>query len=423
MRADTQSSRGDGAIPAAERKILRDLARRVAEIAALPVMAERRSLWKAHNSLHPVRPMILIFPEGAWRELLPEDHLKCRDVRARGIERDLRGRIYAYEHFDSDNIVEAVLNVHKVIRSSGWGIEPKWRRSDDPTGAKAFDPVIFEPADLKKIKAPEISCDEQETQSRLAFFQELLGDILDVRLRSITHLSFHLMSQYTALRGLAEVMMDMVADPAMLHEAMGILERGHQHLVQQYIDQDLLALNNDGTYHSSGGVGYTDELPAEGFDGVHVRPRDMWASAEAQELAQVSPKMHNEFSLQYEKRLLEPFGLNGYGCCEDLTRKLDDVLTIPGLRRISISPWADVDVCAEKLGDRYIFSWKPQPADLCGKFDRERIRAYIQHTLDVTRDCVLEIILKDTHTCDNHPERFDRWSRIARELVTDRAGK
>jgi hypothetical protein len=30
---------------------------------------------------------------------------------------------------------------------------------------------------------------------------------------------------------------------------------------------------------------------------------------------------------------------------------------------------------------------------------------------------VLEIILKDTHTCENHPERFDRWTQICREVI------
>jgi hypothetical protein len=33
-------------------------------------------------------------------------------------------------------------------------------------------------------------------------------------------------------------------------------------------------------------------------------------------------------------------------------------------------------------------------------------------------ECVLEIILKDTHTCEHHPERFDAWCRIARKEVT-----
>lgn len=200
---------------------------------------------------------------------------------------------------------------------------------------------------------------------------------------------------------------------------MSIFEAGYKSMTRQYVEQNLLDLNNDNTYHNSGGVGWTDELPAPGFDPARVRLCDMWGSAEAQEMAQVGPEMHEEFILQYEKRLLEPFGLTGYGCCEDLTLKLDRVFQIPHIRRISISPWADVDRCAAKLGGRYIFSWKPNPAHLVGDFDEDFIRRYIRHTLDVAREngCVLEMILKDTHTCENQPDRFDRWTRIARELV------
>ena len=47
-----------------DRKRLRDLAARFADIAALPIHEERRRLWRAHSSLKPERPMILIFPEG-----------------------------------------------------------------------------------------------------------------------------------------------------------------------------------------------------------------------------------------------------------------------------------------------------------------------------------------------------------------------
>ncbi|MBI1925382.1 hypothetical protein HYR99_14165 [Candidatus Poribacteria bacterium] len=90
---------------------------------------------------------------------------------------------------------------------------------------------------------------------------------------------------------------------------------------------------------------------------------------------------------------------------------------IPNIRRISIAPFADVDACAEKLQANYIFSWKPKPSYLVGTFDDEKVRAYIKHTLDVTQNCVIEMILKDTHTCENHPERFTRWTAIARDLV------
>jgi hypothetical protein len=401
-----------------DRTILRDLARRVADAAALPVMAERRREWVRHNGLRPGRPMILIFPEGGWRELMPPESLACEGDRARQMEGDLCRRLYTHEHFRDDAVVEAEWLVPKAVRTTGWGLAPEWRDAPTPTGAGTFQPVIHTAADLAKLRFPRVSHDEAATADAMDEALELFGDILRVEARGAAHVSFHLMSIYTHLRGLEEVMLDMVLAPAMLHDAMAFLEEGHRRLIAQYEALNLLSPNHDGTYHSSGGVGYTDELPAPGFDPGRVRPRDMWASAEAQELAQVSPRMHAEFSMEYEKRLLAPFGLTGYGCCEDLTRKLDDVLAIPHIRRISIAPTADVAACAAKIGRRAIFSWKPNPAHLVGAFNEPALRAYIAHTLDVAAGgCALEMILKDTHTCEGRPERFDRWAEIARQCV------
>ena len=77
------------------------------------------------------------------------------------------------------------------------------------------------------------------------------------------------------------------------------------------------------------------------------------------------------------------------------------------------------EASAQRLNGNYIFSWKPHPAHLVGGFDEPLIRNYIRHTVEVAqaRGCVLEMVLKDTHTCEHHPERFDRWTQIAREEV------
>jgi hypothetical protein len=406
-------------IGAAERTTLRDLAKRVAEIASLPIQQQRRQEWKLHNSLRSKRSMIWLSPEGAWRELVPESSLRCDGKLARTIEGQLRRTIYYHDHFCDDNLVEKTWPVRRAIVSSGWGIEAQWHWSNETLGARAFKPVIVQRADLRKIHFPEIHEDAAETARRTTEAQDLFGDILDVEVKGVAHISFHLMNQYTALRGLEQVMEDMIDNPAWLHEAMRLLTEGNRRLVQQYIDQNLLSLNNDWTYQNSGGNGYTDELPAPEFDPKRVRLCDMWGSAEAQELALVSPAMHEEFSLRYERELLEPFALNGYGCCEDLTRKIDQAMTIKNLRRISISPFADVDKCAEKLGGRAIYSWKPHPSHLVGQFNEEMVRSYIRHTLEATKanGCVMEMILKDTHTCEKRPERFDAWCRIARQEV------
>ena len=48
-----------------DRQLLRDLAARVAEIAATPENNERRRRWVAHNTLRSRQPLMLVFPEGA----------------------------------------------------------------------------------------------------------------------------------------------------------------------------------------------------------------------------------------------------------------------------------------------------------------------------------------------------------------------
>lgn len=403
-----------------ERQTLRDLATQKAEIAALPIQEQRKQLWRDHNSLRQQRPMMLLFPEGSWTELVPESTLTCRGKVARRIERQLRMDLYQHEHFDDDSVIEKIWNVRAAIGNTGWGIEARVIKSDMERGAWKFDPVINTPSDLDKIKYPEVIYDEQQTQALYEFHADLFGDILDVRRVGENHVCFHLMAQYTKLRGLEQTLMDMVMEPNWLHDAMHRLTEGHLQRVQQLVDMNLLSLNNDNTYNNSGGNGWTDELPAEGFDPNRVRKCDVWACAEAQELAVVSPEMHREFAMTYEAKLLDGFGLTGYACCDPLDDKLADVFElIPNVRRISISPTANVDVCAPQMKGDYIFSWKPQPVHLVGNFDEAMIRRYIRHTIEVCQahGCMLEMVLKDTHTCENHPERFDQWTRIAREEI------
>ena len=49
-----------------ERRLLRDLARQVAEIAAHPRQNDSRQMWYRHNRLEKVKNIVLVYPEGAW---------------------------------------------------------------------------------------------------------------------------------------------------------------------------------------------------------------------------------------------------------------------------------------------------------------------------------------------------------------------
>ena len=396
------------------------LARQVVELASDPANETKRELWKRHNALQGSSPVIFVYPDGAWFELIPPGSLTCENEWARKIEYQLRQRIIRGQLIPDDVPIEKSLIIEKAVIeiNQGWGLVPEKVYSDQARGAWHFSPVVKDPSDWKKLTKPQLDYDEKRTLDQFEQTRACLGNILDVQLSGIRDFGFHMMHLYCDFRGLNEMMMDLILEPDMVHSVISFILEGYQGLIAQALSQNLVSLNNNDKFHYTGGLGYTDELPAPGFDSDHVRLRDVWGAAEAQEFSGVSPEMHEEFILQYERKLLAPFGLNGYGCCDDLTRKLPNVLKIKNLRRISISPWADVASCAQQLGKRYIMSWKPQPAYLAyEEFDEELVGHYLEEQIAKGKDGYMEIVLRDTHTCRNDPGRFTRFVNLCRQAV------
>jgi hypothetical protein len=58
--------------------ILRELAKKVAEISLKEIQEERRELWRKHNNLEYVRPPIYI-RSGGWQDELFKPELECKD--------------------------------------------------------------------------------------------------------------------------------------------------------------------------------------------------------------------------------------------------------------------------------------------------------------------------------------------------------
>jgi hypothetical protein len=181
-------------------------------------------------------------------------------------------------------------------------------------------------------------------------------------------------------------------------------------------NNNLLSLNNNGTYVGSGGFGYTEDLPQDNYREDHVRCIDMWGFAESQETVNVSPDMYEEFIFPYEKPILSRFGLACYGCCEPIHSRWQVVRKHENLRRVSCSAWVDQEKMAEYLEDRYIFSMKPNPAILSEEtVNEDLIREDIRKTFETTKGCRVELIMKDNHTIGNNPRNVVDWCRIARE--------
>jgi hypothetical protein len=405
-----------------EIRALRDLARRVAEIAALPEQAAKAELWARHNDLEATRPMVLVFPEGAWSELAADWTYQCEHPMARRYEHDLKVRLYCREFLRDDNVVEASVNCPIAVRNSGYGLQAARTPADVNKGAYHIDPVLVEESDIDKIRTPEVSVDWDRTNRERALLEEIFDDILDVRptVGWGGSIGWAPMDQFALWRGIDQLYLDLIERPAWVHAVMARLLACKIAEIEALEAQGALVLNNRNHYNGSGGVGYTHQLPADDYTGGPVRCRDLWGMATAQIFSEVSPTMHEEFALTYERQFLERFGLANYGCCEPLHHKLDAVCKIRNLRRISISPWADIGQSAEHLGNRYVFSWKPNPAIIAATtWQPERVRAELRSFCERTRGCVTDIIMKDTHTCNNEPHRLHDWVRIAMETARE----
>jgi len=399
-----------------DRLILRELAKQVEALAARPVEGEKRELWYRHNALEPTRPLVFCDPENGWNEILTPDTLQCEGGLARAWEWHLRREVFWGAQMRDDKVIEPVLNVGHVYTETDWGLR-ETRIGGEGGGSWRWEAPLKTYDDMDKLRFPQITVDDEATQELLQLAQETFGDILQVRLKTVWWWSLGMTQTLVYLRGLEQIMYDMVDCPDEVHQLMAFLRDGHAARLDFLEKNGLLFLNNDGTYVGSGGFGWTHELPQPDFNG-HVRPIDMWGFAESQETVGISASMFEEFIFPYQLSLLERFGLNCYGCCEPLDSRWHVVQRFPRLRRVSMSPWANVEAMAERLGNRYIFSWKPHPGVLAADtFDEDFVRQTLRRGLQVLKknDCRVEIIMKDCHTIRHDPQRVIRWVQIAKE--------
>jgi len=397
-----------------DRVILRELAAQSAELAARPVEAEKRDLWYGHNALEPTRPLVFCDPENGWNEIITGGSLRCTGELAREWEMTLRKEIFWGGSMDDDRVVQEYFEVPYVYSETDWGMH-ETRIGGKDGGSYIWKAPIRTWNDMKRLRIPEITVDCESTGRLVALAKEVLGDLLPVRLKGKWWWSMGMTMTLVYLRGLEQIMYDAYDYPEKLKELMSFLSAGTMARLDFLERNGLLSLNNDGTYVGSGGFGWSQELPQADFTG-RVRTRDMWGFAESQETVTFSPAMFEEFIFPYQLPLLGRFGLNCYGCCEPLDKRWHVVEHIPRLRRVSVSAWASIPDMAEKLANRYIFSYKPNPADLAVPvMDGERVRKNLREMLNTTKNCRVEIIMKDNHTIGKNPENVTRWCRIARE--------
>ncbi|MHC4437030.1 MAG: hypothetical protein ACYS3S_06705 [Planctomycetota bacterium] len=399
----------------ADKAILRQLADEVAEIAHSDEMARKCRKWHRLNTLKAKERVIFCDPENGWNEVITEAQMACTGALARRWEMNLRKDIFWGRVMGDDKPVTDFFDVPYTAAPDDWGISAKFKKTQELGSTVWESPLNDYAKDLPRIIAPIPKIDWKTTEACLDTAKDVFGGILNVRLKGTWWWTLGLTMPAVFLRGIEQMMFDFTDRPDEFRELMQKLSDGTLKKLDYLENNNLLRSNTDATYVGSGGYGLTDELQ---YPSGQIRCSDMWGFAESQETVSVSPGMYAEFVFPYEKPILDRFGLNCYGCCEPLDKRWDVVKQHKNLRRVSCSPWADYEKMAESLTDKYIFSMKVSPSDIAvGDPDWERIRSELRRNLEITKDCTMEIIMKDNHTIANRPENLTKWCRIAREEI------
>ena len=177
----------------------------------------------------------------------------------------LKQRIFRHKYIHDDVPIEGTFHVQKVIYNSMWGVAPKFKAGDTAGGAWHHVPIIEKPSDWKQLSMPKVEYDDAATKERYEAVGNAIGDLLTLDLVGNQLYNFHMMHWYCDYRGLENMYMDLVLEPEMVHEQIRFFTDGVISMFRQYEQLGLVSLNNDDTFHYTGGIGYNNELPGEGF--------------------------------------------------------------------------------------------------------------------------------------------------------------
>ncbi len=405
-----------------DREILRGLAFRYMEAACAPSHDEKRALYRAVNDLRQIRPVVLI-NEIPWNELNdhPELALQCQDPDFRAAEEFFRQQLFQWKYFPADMVLDPIYGVEKIIRTTGFGLTVQESTLGDKEYAHShsYQNQLESEEVLEKLHPETITYFKEETFALYHKIAGAIGDVLPVKIVGASTgygLGCRTWDIVTELMGPENLFYALADEPEFMHRLAAKFTDIFLDKIRQYEELDLFEPNQT-LIHSTAALNST--TPGECPEG-RVTARQMWGRGLAQIFASVSKEMRDEFDITYMQRAMEPFGLVYYGCCEPLHNMIDILEKIPRLRKISITPWADVDAAADAIGGRYVLASKPNPAfALDAANNIEPARRELERILNAVKrnGCSCDIVLKDISSIGGSLQNLMAWEQMAMSLV------
>ena len=397
-----------------EKGIVRELAKQYMELATDEKQQKANQRMRDTNDLKLVRPPVLV-EEIPWYQMDIDAELSClcEEAQAREVETALRRAIYRRKHFCADTLMDPFYRIKMAYDSSGIGLEiqEKISRTDETNGivSHSYGDLLENEENLEKIKIPTFTARPDLDEQAMNYCTELLGEAMPVKLCGRGYVYDAPWDQIVMLRGIEPIFYDLYDRPEYMH---AIRQRFLDIMLAEmdFVEKHLHVDPTTPNLHCT--PAYVSGLAEDGWKAT-------WYRTMAQGFSNVSPEMHEEFDVNYALQIADRFAYTYYGCCEPLDRKLDVICKIPNLRKIGVSPWAREEVMAERMGGKYVYSRKPNPANVAVSTDPQVIRKETEKTVKLCQQygCPVEFVLKDISTVSHRPENLILWSQTVSDVL------
>ncbi|MDR1247909.1 MAG: hypothetical protein LBK63_01275 [Treponema sp.] len=349
-------------LPRGDRDILRELAKRYAELAADPANTERIGRMRDMNDLKPGRPPVWI-DELPWHELDIDGQLvqRCQSDAGKILETFFRRALFRWQYFQADMVVEDTIYLLKAWSSSGIGIgigigvqeNVLLTDSENAVVSHHYIDQLDTDAKVEALTEPVVKAYPEVDQKNLEVLSELFDGILATRLRGY-YLDYSPWEHMAEFRGVNQCLEDIMDRPEFIHRTMEKFAELGRSFFDQFESAGLLDFNVSQLHCTPA---YTAHLPAGDYDGGPVRFKDTWIGA---------------------------------------------------------TPWVNLKELAEQTGGDYVFARKPNPAAVAIDLDENALRREISETVELclANKCPYEFVLKDVSTVGRKPENLINWAKV-----------
>lgn len=194
------------------------------------------------------------------------------------------------------------------------------------------------------------------------------------------------------MRGLQNILMDMIIDPGFVHKLMRFVTDSRKHWLLErakFLNEPIQK-----------GKLYNDEV----------------------DCPSLSPSMYKEFILPYESELSQfQAGITYWHSCGNTTAFFQDIDQIPNLEMFHVSPWSNLDKAVEVMGGRKVLDINLDPMKDIFEQDAKGMEERL-HKIVTTCGSIPYSIRADAFQILNGVEKdiakIKEWTEVARKVLS-----